>query len=121
MNKSQEHAENLHRSLLAFRELTENWNSYGAQPPNEKAISIGEAIFSHLIEQDLLPDRIVPSVEGGLAFVFLFGELYADIECFNDGDILIGFCAPSMDPKVKEALINQIEEEIEDIRSFLVS
>ena len=36
----------------------------------------------------LVPTRIVPSAEGGIAVCFVHGDRYADLECLNSGEIL---------------------------------
>lgn len=37
---------------------------------------------------NLLPTRIIPSADGGVTITFYAGDRYADIECFNSGEIL---------------------------------
>ncbi len=42
----------------------------------------------HLFRLKFLPDKITPSVENGVGISFIQGDKYADIECFNTGEIL---------------------------------
>jgi hypothetical protein len=78
-------------TLDSFRNLRQGWDSYHAEPPSAKAIENARHVLHVLWSSEAaLPVRqISPSVEGGVAIVFTGrGQRYADIECFNNGDIL---------------------------------
>lgn len=85
-----ERAEQLAK-LHAFRSLQRGWDSYDAEPPSELATTNATRVL-HVIWSIGLASpikAIVPSVEGGISIVFsASGQKYADIECFNDGEIL---------------------------------
>ena len=68
----------LDRSLLPF----------GAPPPSESARLYAQLALNYLAVEELSPDRIIASAEGGVALCFELGEKYADIECLNSGEIL---------------------------------
>lgn len=76
--------------LDSFRLLQRGWDSYDAEPPNEAAIANARRILQCLWSKPTTaPFRLVPSVEGGVGIVFSgAGKKYADMECFNDGEIL---------------------------------
>ena len=68
--------------------LTKGWNSYDADPPNTIARDNLIKVLNELGAQNFLEGRVTPSAEGGLAIVFNNENKYADIECFNNGEIL---------------------------------
>jgi hypothetical protein len=76
--------------LESFRDLQRGWDSYDAEPPSEAAIDNASRVLQALWEQGSgTRARLVPSVEGGIDLIFSTTEDgYADIECFNDGEIL---------------------------------
>jgi hypothetical protein len=60
----------------------------GAQAPQDPAIYWAFQVLQKLEHDMLRPSRIVASAEGGVAICFVREDIYADIECFNDGVIL---------------------------------
>jgi hypothetical protein len=68
--------------------LRANWDTYGSEAPSREALSAAAAIAKAFISFGLIPDAITPSAEGGVALCFLRNQKYADIECFNSGEIL---------------------------------
>src|ERR1700722_7664527 len=61
---------------------------YGAEGPRQEAIFWASQVLSRLEDDMMRPSRIVASADGGVAVCFVKGDLYAHIECFNDGMIL---------------------------------
>jgi len=59
-----------------------------ADPPAPATVEIARAILRQLETEALEPTKIIASVEGGVGICFVDGERYADIECFNSGEIL---------------------------------
>jgi hypothetical protein len=59
-----------------------------APPPSSGALNWANVVIKQLKDLDLPPSRVVASAQGGVAFCFLTGKKYADIECLNDGTIL---------------------------------
>ena len=68
--------------------LEADWDSYGAEPPNDVALLAAVQVLDDLASINLDPTSIDPSVEGGICLSFQRGERYGDIECFNTGEIL---------------------------------
>ena len=68
--------------------LVDNWDSYGAEPPTRGSIQLARQLFRSLSNNDLEPLAIDPSAEGGVCISFREGILYADFECFNNGELL---------------------------------
>jgi hypothetical protein len=67
--------------------LGANWDSYGAESPNNLSSRNARSVIGQLAAIDFQPTSIDPSVEGGICLSFLHGNNYGDIECFNSGEI----------------------------------
>jgi|GEM_PF-5282059 hypothetical protein len=80
------------KRLEELLELSDGWDGYEAPRPNKQAISQGRAALDLLCAAGYPPTDILPSAEGGVGLVFRIDNRYADIEIFNDGEI-IGLCA----------------------------
>ncbi|MGD0799777.1 MAG: hypothetical protein ABR906_00530 [Terracidiphilus sp.] len=65
--------------------IEKNWDSYGAEPPNAISIKAADEFAQWAIMGGLIPDRIEPSAEGGVAVAFLHDEKRAIAEFLNDG------------------------------------
>jgi len=76
-----------HDALEALRDLRQDWNTYGAAPPNDTAISLAKRVLRCLAACGLRPHRVNPSAEEGVCISFRNGRLYADVECFNTGEV----------------------------------
>lgn len=89
----------LENSLESFRSLKKNWGTYGSEPPNADAIGIAKHLLKIAKEKNIIPNRIVPSAIGGIAFCWTSKKGYADIEVDNDRSII-----GSVDTKERYAL-----------------
>lgn len=89
----------LDQRLRQLVSLHVNWDTYGAEPPSQGAISTADSIAKAFINFGLIPDAITPSAEGGVAICFVRNQKYADVECFNSGDILGVRYSSREDPK----------------------
>lgn len=109
------------RQLEKMRDLQHNWDSYGAERPNEKALYWSDTVLKVLFHANFVPDKVSPSVENGVGISFVNGRRYADIECFNDGTILAVTSDGSGDPNVWHVAPNteDIEHAVDYVRSFL--
>lgn len=117
-----ERAELLTR-LGSFTSLQRGWDSYDAEPPSETAIGNARRILHVLWGSEIAPPirQISPSVEGGVAIVFTGQDKkYADIECFNNGDIMAitsdGIIEPSVWSLNGEA--GSIRRAVEKLNAF---
>ncbi|HEX6864516.1 MAG TPA: hypothetical protein VF414_16930, partial [Thermoanaerobaculia bacterium] len=66
--------------------------------------------------------RLSPSVEGGVGIVFgTAGQRYADIECFNDGEVLAITSEPDAEPVVWPVNLepDSLRQTIRRITAFL--
>lgn len=59
-----------------------------AERPADMAVGWAWVVIQQLIEDELVPTKVVASAEGGVAVCFVVGDKYADIECLNSGEIL---------------------------------
>ncbi len=77
-----------YEKLAELGHLRADWDSYGAQAPNQAAINIARGVVRALADADCAPTSIDPSAEGGICFSFDYRDRYSDIECFNSGEVL---------------------------------
>lgn len=73
-------------NLRALESLSNDWNGYGAEAPNQIALENARAVLESLGQVDLQPSRIIPSAAGGVSLCFFRPMKYAEIECYNSGE-----------------------------------
>jgi hypothetical protein len=108
--------------LGTLGELTPGWDSYEAPPPGGAAIDHARRVLESLMDWDGSPPvRVIPSVEGGVLLAFSNGARYADIECFNDGEILAVISAPEENPVIWPVSLDpgSLQASIQRIAAFL--
>lgn len=67
--------------IKGFANLQKNWDSYGADPPNESVINKAITLYEKLTRK---PDKISPSVVGGIGFIYRGKDrIYIEIENIN--------------------------------------
>lgn len=76
------------RRLEELLELEQDRDSYGAAPPNRVAVSLAAKVLRALSKEGLSAPCINPSAEEGVCMSYRAGSLYADVECFNSGEML---------------------------------
>ena len=105
-------------ALDGLRDLPANWDSYGAEPPNDVAVSALRRILLQVSQVGLEPTKIVPSSEGGAAVCFVRADKYADVECFNNCDVLAVTSGDGQDPEAWEVGVESaaVERTLEKIR-----
>ena len=105
--------EKLRKQLESLHEenLSKEWKSYLKEMlPQDRAISnAGEVLeelkhFDSLLDSSRLDCKVLPSANGGVGVCFFNGSIYADIECFNAGEVLavIDETSSQDDPEVWE-------------------
>jgi hypothetical protein len=78
-----------YKAVQAMASLREGWDTYGASAPTAIARDNAVRVLDRLLSKNLTPSKVLPSAEGGVAISFTASSRrYADIECFNSGDIL---------------------------------
>jgi hypothetical protein len=76
------------RQLESLSSLARGWDGYTAEPPNATALGNGRNLLEALSLMSVVPERVVPSADGGVALVLSAHPTYRAIECFNDGEIV---------------------------------
>lgn len=76
------------RQLESLSSLARGWDGYQAEPPNAMALRNGRRLLEALSGMNVLPERVVPSADGGVALVLSTRPTYRALECFNDGEIV---------------------------------
>lgn len=93
---------------------TDSFYLEGVAPPNTFALKWCLITTNVALEMGLIPSRILPSIEEGLAVSFIREDRYCDIECFNSGSI-VAVTSDRVTPDVW-----QVKRDEEDIRRSLI-
>lgn len=80
-------AESLRR-LTNLQKLDRRWCNSDVAAPNETATELATVVLKSLAAVGFRPSYIDPSSDEGVCVSFRHGVRYADIECFNTGEIL---------------------------------
>lgn len=106
------------KQIENLRSLDSSWSAYQQESPNEIAIECALDILSIIRAESMVPLQIMPSAEGGVAIVFAKANKYADIECFNDGNVVISLSDNKGYIRVIETTLNSIRENLRTINEF---
>lgn len=93
----------LRRQLRTTLALKCNWDTYGAEPPNEVARALAGKILDALETDLLLPTRLMASAEGGIAISFVEEDKRAEIEIYNTGEIAVATYHAHREPEAWES------------------
>jgi hypothetical protein len=113
----------LQEQIERMIDLRQNWDTYGAEPPNDDTMSFASELLVLLDTREFLPSDVVASAEGGVALSFTAPNRYADIEILNSGEILAVTFTRQREPivwevrKNKEDIIQAIERIYDHISS----
>ena len=105
--------------LLKLRDETIDWKEIGVPSPTVKSLNAAATVLRFLDAIDFEPHHITPSAEGGVCITFERGLKYADIECFNDGEVFTAECSGSAAAVVKSFAPEDIESAILELNDFL--
>jgi hypothetical protein len=75
------------RAMERMTGLRANWDELGAEPPNHVARALATDILVGTYIMGLEPTVVTASSSSGVGICFKQGNVYADFECFNSGDI----------------------------------
>lgn len=109
----------LFKSLYSLRSLSTNWNGYGAEAPTLRSIFLARSSLERMFYGVLVPDSVVPSVEGGVGFAFRRGDALASIEICNDGDVVVMQELGGGIPKANCHSTAELPAVIEQVKAFL--
>lgn len=106
-------------NIAELFKLGKGWDGSEAEPPSLESIDLGLKVFNSLKALGLNPS-IGPSVEGGIGVSVgdIHGEKYADVEFFNDGDIL-GCILKDGNPHLMELTMEKLPLYIEKIWRYM--
>lgn len=77
--------ETLNSWLNSLYFVGEDWNGYGSPAPSKPSIEISRGVLNSLLAENLVPDRALPSADGGVALIFRTdNDNRAVIETLND-------------------------------------
>lgn len=85
--------------LESYSTLTTGWDGYGARPPEKAAIVSAKLFLSQLAERDRVPDRIKPSVVGGIGITFKLRQRKCYVEFYNNGTVYALFADGEAEPE----------------------
>jgi hypothetical protein len=110
------------KRLSEISVLKDNWDGFGAERPGVFAIGAARNSLQALAEANLQPSSVDPSAEGGVCISFRRNGRYADIEFFNNGEILAVTSTGHNDSKVWQVDRGRsLPVAIEKIRRFINS
>jgi hypothetical protein len=73
--------------LHGLESLKPGWNGYSAPPPDHKAIEAARRYLQIASEENLEPQRVEPSVMGGVGITHRKEAKKVYVEFYNDGTI----------------------------------
>ncbi|HEV3157223.1 MAG TPA: hypothetical protein VGZ00_07745 [Candidatus Baltobacteraceae bacterium] len=82
--------------------LLDDWDSYGAPPPNQEALRWARESVPLADSERFLPHNIAASAEGGIALCWDDKDVHAYIEFSNDGSAVSVMYRGMEDPYVRE-------------------
>ena len=102
-----------------LRGLPDNWDGYGAERPNNWALTKGHEVIEVFMELDLHPSAIAPCANGGIEICFRRHGKFADFQCCNSGSLLGLTSDPSGHIKVFRMQPGEIRAGIKKIQDFI--
>jgi hypothetical protein len=85
--------------LESFTQLATGWDGYCARPPEKAAILSAKLFLSQLTESDRSPERIKPSVIGGIGITFKVNHRKCYVEFYNNGTVYALFSDGQTEPE----------------------
>ena len=85
--------------LRSFARLQSGWDGYSAAPPTHVVIAAARDFLSTVA--DFPPDRVAPSVVGGIGMTFRRNDRKVSVEFRNTGSILAMFSDCTTEPVVE--------------------
>jgi hypothetical protein len=92
----------------------------GSEAPNTFARKVAEWILLQT-PRIRIPDRVAASAQGGIGIFFYDGHKYADIECFNTGEILGTIATGDQEPHIWEFPVSEIKTALDRIGNYLAT
>jgi hypothetical protein len=112
----------LEDQLTRTETLVEDWDSYGAPAPAPQSIAGARQAIAKLRHNQLLPEVVTPSAEGGVSIYFSTGSQKAFLEFSNDGEVILARYGKDDEPNVKvlrDGLQDLNDQALQEIRDHL--
>lgn len=110
--------EKIMSKLVELGALEDNWDGYGADAPNKRALLKAGLGLAYSDGLGLPLARITPSAEGGVALCYFASFGYAIIEFYNDGEVA-AMTKKGQDESYWDVDTNEIKEALDKVRGFL--
>lgn len=108
--------------LAAVEEIDADWNGGDSEAPNLTSRQRARRLVELAVrDAHLMPSAVLPSVEGGIAFVFKEGLRQGSIEILNSGELVAAYFDNFSEPTVWEFAPNDASTTtaLERIRVFV--
>jgi hypothetical protein len=111
----------LRSALDACATLADNWDSYGAVKPAKHSIDAVDKFLQRLFAELFMPNRVIPSAEGGMAVYFTSDNKTAYLEYRNSKEVILAMFDDHNDPIIVELTENDADESraLSLIRSYI--
>jgi len=112
------------QKMSELNKLSKNWKDPEIEPPNNLSIYWASESLEILRKLDFPCDRIAASVDEGVCISFLskkYQNRYADIEFFNNSEILAAKSDRVSTPKIWQISTRDISKTLKEIREYIES
>lgn len=108
-------------SIDTYTSLADNWDTYGAEKPSPHSIEATYRFLQKLFAELLVPNRVIPSAEGGMAVYFNSDNRTAYLEYRNSREVILAMFDDHSDPIIVELTENDADESraLSLIRSYI--
>lgn len=115
--------QDLCESLDLCANLANDWNSYDAEKPSPDTVKAVARFLRRLRAEFFMPNRVIPSAEGGVAVYFTRGSKTAYLEYRNSGEVILAMYDNHSDPLVVELTESDADESraITEIRDYITA
>ena len=105
--------------LRSFARLQPGWDGYSAAPPTHVVVAAARDFLTATAEAETPPDRIAPSVVGGIGVTFRRNGHKVYVEFRNTGSILALFSDGTTEPVVEPVDPSEYPEFLARARGYL--
>jgi hypothetical protein len=105
--------------LQSFAKLPRDWDGHDSVAPNGVAVASCRSVLKLAQNLQFPPNRLLVASESVFAY-FANGDKYADVECENDGSIMIVLSDRIAGPKAWATSSEGLAEDLPRIRAFLL-
>ncbi len=103
--------------LSHLTSFSHGWDGDEAEPPSGRSLELASKLLDLHADSGMFEPRVGASVEGGVAISFQRGDLYADIEFLNSGEVL-AVTSDRITPPVVWQVSNSVDSMTEALRAI---